>query len=129
MPRKKFIDKQYYWVRRARTGDSYPNWEPMLWDAAPGRFFTRGDTAGCLPASLVDIGEAIERRLPRAKKRMWAATDFDRRKLKVSAVGGTFAKMSEARQMGNGPPIRVEVSWSRHALNALSADERKKEGR
>lgn len=115
---KNLKDQSYYWVRREpSSGESgaatYPNWEPMLWDAESAHFHTRGDRTAYAPEDLAAIGEIIERRPRRVTRKGYIATTVDpvtRRSL--PAYDRVFNSMTAASKESTSIPIPVEISWA-----------------
>jgi hypothetical protein len=121
--RKKFKDGAYYWVRRRShiAGDQVlhaPNWEPMLWDAASGKFMTRGDPHGRAPEELANIGEIIARRPKRTTRKGWIPTEINRKARRAEPVYDNICNSAKvAAAAGTGLPLQVEVSWDNADFN------------
>lgn len=115
---KNLKDQSYYWVRREpSSGESgaatYPNWEPMLWDAATAHFHCRGDRTAYAPEDLVGIGEIIERRPRRVTRKGYVATTIDFENKRANpAYDEVFNSLRSAAKAGTGLPIPVEISWA-----------------
>ena len=132
VPAKKFKDGRYYWVlRRAHTADNQvitqPHWEPMLWDTAAGKFFTRGESCGRTPAELDKIGELIEQWRPkRVTRKGWAPTAINRKTRRAEVIYDVVLNSAkEATKHGSGIPVPVEISWSaedQKIANAFARD-------
>lgn len=131
MPAKKFKDGSYYWVlRRSHVADNQvlhaPHWEPMLWDAASGKFMTRGEPHGRKPEELASIGEIITRREKRVTRKAWVPTAINRNSRKAEIIYDCILNSAKvAAHGGTGIPIPVEISWSvkdQNIVNAFARD-------
>ncbi len=141
MPRKKIdhtklLHLAFYWVKRARTpgSESYPDWQPMLWDKTVNRFFTDKVSAAVRIGDLQEVGErCVRETIPRTKRNVWVPLDYDyaTRRLMPDLEHISTERATARRACASDieVPIRATISWSREAHNHLSALERASRGR
>ena len=116
----KYQHGHYYWVRRRPNMDgegktTIPNWEPMLWDSETEHFHARCDTKAYAPEDLGKVGELIGNGpVKRITRKLWMPTTNNH---VTGKAEGWHEELCRTKRMAlscdDGPPIRVEVSWSR----------------
>ncbi len=128
----KYQHGHYYWVRRRPNMDgegktSYPNWEPMLWDSDTEHFHSRCDTKAYAPEDLKKVGEWIGNGpRNRVTRKGWMPTTHNRLTGKADPCPEEVRGSKRAAQLcADGPPIPVEVSWSRDDHNDANRKARK----